>query len=1170
MNSRFLLLLWMTISFIGSLTAQTATDSNEGLRITKDSSGDGLTLFWYGRTGRTYFVQQSPDLLQWKYLPIMDSGTGAPLSYGVSTTASRGFFRLSYTDDPLAGDPDGDFDGDGMSNMDELLNAQYGYDPFDFYNGQTPTLQLVSGGGQWGAPGEVLAQPIIVSVNSGASNAPVTFTVSSGGALLSQNGNLPWNSHLSVRTSAATGSGLVAAQAYGKLPATSSKVSTITITAGKATLQTTATTYDPTVPMPTALQAVPTSPTTVQLSWTAGDATRATSIEISRDDGANWQLYDVAEPGVSSFQITGLTPDVEVSFRVLTGDKRKAMMQGNASLGTWDWLKGYAGLWGAAWEWSNYSLLPHEVTAPTPEFLSDPTARVKTLPVSVPQLYVESVYRSDSRDGYQGFQDLNSVYLRWYQEETCSFGSGSLKNKEQSTTTFVWNPENYSQSSTSTGDPQVTTPDVEPTEEILSDTSRKETYKDNYWDYKFSVTLSNSYTLSTFITNVESWVPAFTGNRTLVQNNPLYPYYSQDNSAQASISLMLSPPWSDDTDSYAIKKLRYQWKVNSDENAVVVWDVRFTPADGSAVLHDLHSWVTHGDTESPVFEIDPTELNSKKNGTYQVGLVPLELAVDADRNGSILFDSSDETTATKPVRFWINNDHDTVEDDADHDQGYDADSVSDTIKTSRDLEDFLMMRLSIPSSLQEKVKSGECQVGLKMTNVSGGSPTIKVFNAYGSNEGNQILHAGEYYIWDQALASSLANGIYHTTFGTVGTSTVWVPVNSLFPTQYNQSGQTYLHPYLLFEGVTEGKGRLTLVLKINGQETETAGVWLDLVDIKKMYVRNTENQFVAPPEGMENKEAVTFVHGWNMSSAGSTVYAEILYKRLWHKGFKGRFAFFRWNTKFGGVFDDIPSVGEAVGSYLADFNGSENIAWNSGAALKQFVESLPPDYKSNLVAHSMGNIVAGSALAQGLQVKNYALLQAAVPASCYDDTENVHETKTYTQPIKIAGLNLWNKTMWTESGADNDYDPQAYRGKLKNIGSNNNLINFWQKDDHATSWAWEINNDLTKPSGFMTKEGYYYTSTNASGSRCVYVTGDETGVGHTQTTVTGYDALTYCCRAWSKAAGAQEKTQGAVSDKVDNTTLFGDVHSAEFIWRSQKLGDFYEDLMDQLKLKIKQ
>ena len=216
-----------------------------------------------------------------------------------------------------------DSDLDGVTNWHEYLR---GTDPTDFYNGKTPKLNLLDGGGQWGQPGEVVARPISVSIDGGVANAPATFSVTSGGALFSLNGKAPWFKELMVRSDPSSRSH--EAQAFVKLPASASSVSNISISAGllyhAVTLQTTATTYDATVPMPTALKAESTSSTTIQLSWVPGDITRATSIEISRDEGRSWQLYDVADPGVSSFKVDGLTPNQQVLLRVLTGDKRKA------------------------------------------------------------------------------------------------------------------------------------------------------------------------------------------------------------------------------------------------------------------------------------------------------------------------------------------------------------------------------------------------------------------------------------------------------------------------------------------------------------------------------------------------------------------------------------------------------------------------------------------------------------------------------------------------------------------------------------------------------------------------------------------------------------------------------------------------------------------------------
>ncbi len=94
--------------------------------------------------------------------------------------------------DPLAdGDAGLDGDGDGRTNLDEFLA---GTDPGDYYNSETPLLRIVSGNNQTGLPGQFNPEPLIVSVfNSDGTvplaNAPLTFTVQSGGGQLALSGS---------------------------------------------------------------------------------------------------------------------------------------------------------------------------------------------------------------------------------------------------------------------------------------------------------------------------------------------------------------------------------------------------------------------------------------------------------------------------------------------------------------------------------------------------------------------------------------------------------------------------------------------------------------------------------------------------------------------------------------------------------------------------------------------------------------------------------------------------------------------------------------------------------------------------------------------------------------------------------------------------------------------
>ncbi len=119
--------LFSTLVLAGFAQGQTASDLNEGTRLTHDSVNDTWSFSWWGRTGRTYFIQQSDDLMSWQYIPIIEPGQEDVVEWGFATNADRLFMRLKYTDVPTL-DPWGDdFDGDNIGNWDELLQES---DPF--------------------------------------------------------------------------------------------------------------------------------------------------------------------------------------------------------------------------------------------------------------------------------------------------------------------------------------------------------------------------------------------------------------------------------------------------------------------------------------------------------------------------------------------------------------------------------------------------------------------------------------------------------------------------------------------------------------------------------------------------------------------------------------------------------------------------------------------------------------------------------------------------------------------------------------------------------------------------------------------------------------------------------------------------------------------------------
>ena len=96
------------------------TDSETGIPVWRFD--------WTGTNGWTYFIQWSDDLVYWQYFPVIDLGaTHDP--FDNETDASKHFLRLRFTNIPTVDPELADFDGDGLSNIDEV--ATYHTDPFD-------------------------------------------------------------------------------------------------------------------------------------------------------------------------------------------------------------------------------------------------------------------------------------------------------------------------------------------------------------------------------------------------------------------------------------------------------------------------------------------------------------------------------------------------------------------------------------------------------------------------------------------------------------------------------------------------------------------------------------------------------------------------------------------------------------------------------------------------------------------------------------------------------------------------------------------------------------------------------------------------------------------------------------------------------------------------------
>ncbi len=454
----------------------------------------------------------------------------------------------------------------------------------------------------------------------------------------------------------------------------------------------------------------------------------------------------------------------------------------------------------------------------------------------------------------------------------------------------------------------------------------------------------------------------------------------------------------------------------------------------------------------------------------------------------------------------------------------DFDRLDDVILWRRDLEDFTRLWITF-KGITDMIKNGGVTVKLEWKPTTGetwtaadGNPAIRIFKAVGTDGGRE-------YVEDENVASQQLDGIqgpgnhnnYSKALGThnglVMGGYVGQPQAVELPASFfTDLSESQPNKYLLFEGYGIGKGRLILTLhKSNQQIGEYPPLYMELKDVKDMYERYTcghlqdpwnlpstsppmgwganwptatatklkgpsKQNFVPSPD--ETKDYIVQVHGWNMSPGDKSAYGDTAFKRLWHLGFKGRFGYFQWPTFY---FTEASTVNGVNAPPPSHYDASEYRAWKSAVALRALLDKLDSmesnkfHGKVRMVAHSMGNVVAGEALRlQGARIHSYVASQAAIAGSCYDPNAPPMAFRVTASPITPDVYSFYGpptKNVDPSTWRSGNYPSYLSAGNLR--GGATKYFNYYNAQDYALNWPrWQLDQQL-KPEGFL---GYNFDS----------------------------------------------------------------------------------------------
>ena len=444
-------------------------------------------------------------------------------------------------------------------------------------------------------------------------------------------------------------------------------------------------------------------------------------------------------------------------------------------------------------------------------------------------------------------------------------------------------------------------------------------------------------------------------------------------------------------------------------------------------------------------------------------MLPLSITPDTNRDGKIDLADRGKVTPGKPWRFWTNDDNDsgaTGGDDIPLNPGSEDTNGSDhRVNGVRDLVDFFPLDLDLKTALKI---FPEGRYRYRLTHSAPQSaPCFRIVQAASLNPAD-----ADAYLRNLDTAASVS-GLDSLPIHSTGRSLSTTFLRSL------EQG----NGLLLVEAVrpTTDPIKLQIVRSsdevVMGETGFSVSITPALDMVRWKYVLPgaadiTAGQMPANPpnwpDADRNGKHFVFVHGYNVSDGQSKGWGTEAFKRLFWSGSNARFTAFAWKGSQSQF--TVPVLGSITPNYQVNLLHS----FRTAKSFKQFLDLL--DGEKTVAAHSMGNIVVGSAMHDwGARPKNYIMLNAAAAKECYDASEagdaaqdalmENFEWRGYPKQLRASEWhNLPSPSVWP---ADDKRRTLTWRNRLSGVinnGGQTNVYNFYSSGEEVLN-----NPTLTDP-----------------------------------------------------------------------------------------------------------